>query len=281
MSSPKLKITIVVENSVGRPLPLLGEHGLACLVDCAAGRLLFDTGRGTALLHNLDILGIDAASIDAVVLSHGHDDHTGGLLPLLRKIGPRPVYAHPEIFSERYFAKGSEIRPIGLVHSRNELEAAGARFRLIEECSELAHGLWFSGVIPRRNAVEHGDLSLVIPVAGSWETDPFTDDAALALSTASGLVILLGCAHAGVINTIEHFRRQLGEGKIHAVIGGMHLAPVSDGQYQATESYFAARDNCSTRLGLCHCTGLDRAAALHARFPGRVSFASVGTTYTF
>ena len=281
MSNPSLKITIVVENSVGRPLPLLGEHGFACLVDCAAGRLLFDTGRGSALLHNLNILEIDPASIDAVVLSHGHDDHTGGLMPLLRKIGARPVYAHPEIFSERYFARGGEIRPIGLASSRSELEAAGARFRLIEECTELAHGLWFSGEIPRRNAVEHGDLALVVPVAGSWETDPFADDAALAVTTAAGLVILLGCAHAGVINTVEHFRRQLGESRIHAVIGGMHLAPVSDGQYQATESYFAAREYSSTRLGLCHCTGLERAATLHARFPGRVSFASVGTTYTF
>lgn len=277
--TPAVKFTIVVENTVGSPRPLLGEHGFACLVDCAAGRLLFDTGQGQALLHNLAVLGIDAASIDAVILSHGHYDHTGGVLPLLQLVGPRPVYAHPEIFGERYFMKDDELRPIGMANSRQELEAAGARFRLIEDCSELAHDLWFSGLIPRNNGSEHGDPSLVIPSAKGWKTDPFADDAAVAVMTSHGLVVLLGCAHAGLINTIEHFKTQLRVTQIHAIIGGTHLGPVAEDQYSATETYL--KDHPDMRIGIGHCTGQVRAARLYSHFPDRVSFAATGTAFEF
>lgn len=276
---PAVKLTIVVENTVGSPRPLLGEHGFACLVDCAAGRLLFDTGQGQALLHNLAVLDIDAASIDAVILSHGHYDHSGGLLPLLQQVGPRAVYAHPEIFGERYFMKGDELRPIGMAGSRHELEAVGARFRMIEESTELAHDLWFSGFIPRHNRDEHGDPSLVIPSVKGWKTDPFADDAALAVKTCHGLVVLLGCAHAGLINTVEHFKTQLRETRIHAIIGGTHLGPVAESQYAATETYL--KDHPDMRIGIGHCTGQVRAARLYSRFPDRVSFAAVGTTFEF
>jgi 7,8-dihydropterin-6-yl-methyl-4-(beta-D-ribofuranosyl)aminobenzene 5'-phosphate synthase len=274
-----VRLTVVIENTVGRPLPLLGEHGFACLVDCAAGRLLFDTGRGAALLHNLAVLGIDAASIDAVILSHGHDDHSGGLLPLLQQIGPRPVYAHPDIFGERYFVKGNELRSIGMANSRQELEAAGAHFRLFEEFTELADGLWFSGVVPRCNRDEHGDPSLVVPSASGWKADPFADDAAVAVLTGHGLVVLLGCAHAGLTNTVEHFKAQLQETRVCAVIGGTHLGPVAEEQYTATTAYLAAQP--AMRIGIGHCTGQARAARLYARFPDRVSFAAAGTIFDF
>lgn len=279
MSSGSVKLTVVCENTVGRPLPLLGEHGFACLVDAPAGRLLFDTGRGETLLPNLEILGIDPKSIDAVVLSHGHDDHAGGLLPLLRRIGSRPVFAHRGIFADRYFVKGEEQRRIGLAASQAELEGAGARFRFEDECTDLAKGLWFSGSIPRISPIESGDPSLVLKDAdsGGWRQDPFDDDAALAIETARGLVVLLGCAHAGLINTVEHFSRQPGNHRLHAIIGGTHLGPVGEPQFAATLDYLAELDD--VRLGVGHCTGQVRAARLFNRFPGRVYFASVGSVF--
>lgn len=276
MSKP-VKLTIVCENTVGRPLPLLGEHGFACLVDSGAGRLLFDTGRGLTLLHNLATLGIDPKSIDAVVLSHGHDDHTGGLLPLLQRTGSRPVFAHPGIFAERFFVRDGERRSIGLSAGRAGLEAAGARFRYLDECSEIAGGLWFSGFVPRTSKVESGDPCLVqeSPKSGEMIADPFEDDAALAIETPKGLVILLGCAHAGLINTVEHFRRQLGGRSLHAIIGGTHLGPAGEPQFKATLQYLDALG--ATRLGVSHCTGQTRGALLHDRFPDRVFFASAGS----
>lgn len=274
--SPALRLTIVCENSVGRPLPLIGEHGFACLLDCQAGRILFDTGRGASLLPNLAVLGIDPSTIEAVVLSHGHDDHTGGLLPLLREIGPRPVYAHPGIFAERYHQRTDERRAIGLRVSRGELEEAGARFRLLEEFVELGHGLWFSGPIPRRSPLETGDPALVcIDGHGENYPDPLADDAALAVETPKGLVIVLGCAHAGLINTVEHFRSRLARHSIHVIIGGTHLGPASSGQFEATVRYL--QELGRTRICACHCTGLQQTATLQGRLPKRVFFANVGS----
>ncbi|NJC88702.1 MAG: MBL fold metallo-hydrolase [Desulfuromonas sp.] len=276
MSNP-VKLTIICENTVGRPLPLIGEHGFACLIDSPAGRLLFDTGRGLSLLHNLETLGIDPQSIDAVVLSHGHDDHTGGLLPLLHRTGARPVFAHPGIFAERFFVKGEERRSIGLAVGRTELEAAGARFRYLDECSEIAGGLWFSGCIQRTSPEESGDPCLVqeAPERGKMMADPFEDDAALAVETSRGLVLLLGCAHAGLINTVEHFRRQLGRRPLHAIIGGTHLGSAGEAQFIATVKYLEALG--TTRIGVSHCTGQTRGSLLHGRFPERVFFAAAGS----
>ena len=275
-TTTSLRLTIVCENTVGKPLPLIGEHGFACLLDCQAGRILFDTGRGASLLHNLAVLGIDPASIEAIVLSHGHDDHTGGLLSLLREIGPRPVYAHPGIFAERFHQRGEDRRAIGMQATPVELEKAGAHLRFIEEFTELGHGLWFSGTIPRRSRLEAGDPALVcINGEGEIHGDPLLDDAALAVETPKGLVIVLGCAHAGLINTVDYLRSRLNDRPVHVIIGGMHLGPAPVEQFEATVHYLHQLGR--TRLCACHCTGLQQTATLQTRLPKRVFFASVGS----
>jgi 7,8-dihydropterin-6-yl-methyl-4-(beta-D-ribofuranosyl)aminobenzene 5'-phosphate synthase len=275
-----LQLDIICENTVGRPIPACGEHGFACLLHLPSGVWLFDTGSGDGLLANLAILGHDAQRIAAVVLSHGHYDHCGGLLPLLERIGPRPVYAHPQIFKPRFWQGRHEQRDISLPHSREALTAAGAEFRFRETLTELAPGLYFSGAIPRASLRETGDPHLVQRSADNvrWEPDPLADDAALAIETSRGLVVLLGCAHAGLVNTVEYFRSQLGSPRIHAIIGGTHLGPSSDEQFAATADYLARLD--FDRLGVAHCTGQIRAAQLYARFPNKVFFANVGTTVT-
>lgn len=273
-----VKISIVCENTVGRPIPACGEHGFACLLEGPFGTWLFDTGSGSTLLNNLSVLEHDADAIEGVILSHGHYDHGGGLLPLLQKIGPRPVYAHPEIFRERFWQGQHEERNISLPQSREELESAGASFLLSNDLTELAPGLYLSGKIHRDNSPEKGDPHLVCRAADGrgWSEDDFSDDAALAVQTPKGLLILLGCAHAGLINTIEHFRRNLKGQRIHAIVGGTHLGPASDTQFEATVAYLLQLD--FDRLGVSHCTGQSRSAQLHARFPNKVFFANVGTT---
>ena len=273
-----LQLDIVCENTVGRPIAACGEHGFACLLQTSAGRWLFDTGSGETLLANLVALHLDPRNLDGIILSHGHYDHCGGLLTLLRKTGPRRVYAHPEIFSTRFWNGQHEQRDISLPFTRNELEAAGAEFVFIKDFAELAPGIHFSGEIAREAALETGDPHLVrrTDSGDSWTTDPFADDAALAIETDKGLVILLGCAHAGLINTVEWFRRNLGEPRIHAIVGGTHLGPASDEQFSATVDYLARLE--FDRLGVSHCTGQIRSAQLYAKFPNKVFFANVGTT---
>ena len=273
-----LQLDIVCENTVGRPIAACGEHGFACLLQTSAGRWLFDTGSGETLLANLAALHLDPRNLDGIILSHGHYDHCGGLLTLLRQTGPRRVYAHPGIFSTRFWSGQHEQRDISLPFSRHELEAAGAKFVFIKDFTELAPGIHFSGEIAREAALETGDPHLVrrSDSGDSWTTDPFADDAALAIDTDKGLVILLGCAHAGLINTVEWFRRNLGEPRIHAIVGGTHLGPASVEQFSATVDYLARLE--FDRLGVSHCTGQIRSAQLYAKFPNKVFFANVGTT---
>ena len=273
-----LQLDIVCENTVGRPIAACGEHGFACLLQTSAGRWLFDTGSGETLLANLAALDLDPRDLDGIILSHGHYDHCGGLLTLLRKTGPRRVYAHPEIFSTRFWNGQHEQRDISLPFTRNELEAAGAEFVFIKYFAELAPGIHFSGEIAREAALETGDPHLVrrSDTGDSWTSDPFADDAALAIDTDKGLVILLGCAHAGLINTVEWFRQNLDEPRIHAIVGGTHLGPANDEQFSATVDYLARLE--FDRLGVSHCTGQIRSAQLYAKFPNKVFFANVGTT---
>ncbi len=273
-----LQLAIICENTVGRPISACGEHGFSCLMTTPAGCWLFDTGSGETLLKNLDALGYDARDIDAVILSHGHYDHCGGLLPLLKAVGPRPVHAHPQLFAQRFWLGQHEQRDISLPYSRAELDSAGARFDFIDSFTELAAGIYFSGTIPRSAPHESGDPHLVRRSTDGvgWTADEFADDAALAIETPRGLVILLGCAHSGLINTVEHFRRELGCPRIHAIVGGTHLGPASDEQFSATLDYLKRLD--FDRLGVSHCTGQVRSAQLHAQFPNKVFFANVGTT---
>ncbi len=273
-----MQLAIICENTVGRPISACGEHGFACLVKTPAGTWLFDTGGGETLLANLTALEYDAHQIDGIILSHGHYDHCGGLLPLLKAVGSRPVYAHSQIFDERFWQGEHERRDISLPYKRSDLESAGARFNFSDTFTELVPGLYFSGTIPRHNPLESGDPHLVRRSMDSkgWVVDDFPDDAALAVETSKGLVVLLGCAHAGLINTVEHFRDKLGKPRIHTIIGGTHLGPASDEQFSATLDYLTRLD--FDRLGVSHCTGQIRSAQLHARFPNKVFFANVGTS---
>ena len=273
-----LHLDIVCENTVGRPIAACGEHGFSCLVRTDSGAWLFDTGSGKTLLANLEALELDANQIDAVILSHGHYDHCGGLLPLLQKIGPRRIYSHSQVFSERFWQGQHEERNISLPYRREDLEASGASFSYLDRLTEISPGIHFSGEIPRFDPLEKGDLHLVRRAENGegWIADEFVDDAAVAITTPKGLVVLLGCAHSGLVNTVEHFRRELGPSRIHAIIGGTHLGPASDDQFAATIVYLKQLD--FDRLGVSHCTGQIRSAQLYAHFPNKVFFANVGTT---
>jgi 7,8-dihydropterin-6-yl-methyl-4-(beta-D-ribofuranosyl)aminobenzene 5'-phosphate synthase len=190
--------------------------------------------------------------VRTVVLSHGHYDHTGGLLDVLSRTGPVDVIAHPGIFVERYWVGEHEQRAIGIPFARARLESLGAHFHL--------------------HLMAAGSDDLLVP-------DSFPDDASLIIETAKGLVLLVGCAHAGLVNTLQMVREQTGCPHLYAVLGGTHLAPASDEQFTGTVR--ALRAFGVERIGVSHCTGLPRAAQLYAEFGGRFFFASVGTTLEF
>ena len=278
----KLKVTILVENTVGVPLRLLSEWGLSMLLDFGDERILFDTGEQGNLISNAQILGHDLRQIDRVILSHGHYDHTGGLLKFLQYRGRVPVHAHPDLFTGHYGLglNGQSNRYLGVPFSLEELESAGAEFRWHREPVELRPGLWLSGEIPRATAFERVDNKLVELKEGQTVQDTIPDDFSLFYVTDQGLIILLGCAHAGLVNIVEHAKRVTGEDRVRAIIGGTHLGPAALDQQQQTINYLRGLRDL-TCLAPNHCTGLSMMSKLAAEFPGIYTWAAAGTTLEF
>lgn len=271
------RITVLCENSVGPISGTLGEHGFAALVEPSVGdAILFDTGQGLTLLHNARRTNKNLSAVGAVAISHGHFDHTGGLLPYLQEYGPRRVYGHPDIFRHRYRVKDTgECYPIGIPHDREMLESAGAAFDLSTAFRELAPGVYLSGEIPRATAFESGDQGLFCDCTGQ-ELDPTMDDQSLVLETDKGLVILLGCCHAGLINTLEHIAYTTGRRDVYALIGGTHLAFCSQEQMEKTIQ--GVKGMGVRKIAAGHCTGFAAAARLSREVPREFQVALVGYT---
>lgn len=272
-----IRCTILCENSVPSQFGLIGEHGFACHVETPQGCYLFDTGQGQGLLGNARILQKDLRELRAIILSHGHYDHTGGLPDALHQTGPIDVFGHPSLFAARYRATGKLQRFIGIPHRREYLEALGARFRLESRWQQLGPGVFLSGEISRETSYEKGDAKMTAVTADGerLSPDPLRDDLSLVIDAPSGLVVLLGCAHAGLINILRQVLRQMPGKRIHTVLGGTHLDFADDAQFEQT---LAALDEFGIeRLAVSHCTGLPRAAQLQTRLGQRFCFASVGT----
>ncbi|PLX85545.1 MAG: MBL fold metallo-hydrolase [Desulfuromonas sp.] len=274
-----VQLTVLCENSVTSPTGLIGEHGFACHLRTEQGNFLFDTGSGLGLENNARLLGIDLRQLTGVILSHGHADHSGGLTQLLRHSGPIDVYAHPDIFKPRLSCSAAEERQIGLPHTRTELEALGARFHLSRSPQQLAPGLILSGEIPRRTDFESGDPNLCCrSPQGVLHSDPIDDDLSLFVQTDRGLSVLLGCAHAGLINILDQAQALLSPDNIHCVAGGTHLMFADDARLRQTLHYLDRYQ--IDRFGAAHCTGLQQATRLAAHFQDRFFFAAAGTRIT-
>jgi 7,8-dihydropterin-6-yl-methyl-4-(beta-D-ribofuranosyl)aminobenzene 5'-phosphate synthase len=271
------RITILCENSVARPFGLLGEHGFACYLETPQGDYLFDTGQGQTLIPNARQLNKDLGAIKALLISHGHYDHTGGLPHLLEGCKGLDIYGHPGIFISRYWEIEGQRRYLGIPYKRNYLESMGARFHLSRELVEIGPGVYLTGEIPRQNVFEKGDSQqlAVAPTGEIMRPDPVVDDLSMVVDSPKGLVLVLGCAHAGVINIIEYVSEKFGGKQIHAIVGGTHLGFAGDKQFEETLKVF---DRFRIeKIGVSHCTGLPRAAQLNARLGERFFFANVGT----
>ena len=271
------QLTVLCENSVGKVVHAIGEHGFACLVETDHGPFLFDTGQGLGILHNCRALGLSLDRIRGIILSHGHFDHVGGLEQVLDQTGSCPVYGHPDLFKERYWVGKYEQRANGVPVSQACLEEQGAAFNLSPEFRELVPGLWLSGEIPRHSTLEHPDPALCFRGHnGDLIPDRIEDDCSLVLESSKGLVVLLGCAHAGLANILNYIAAKMNVDHIYAVVGGMHLAPATAEQFDLAVSVLQRYK--VQKIGVGHCTGQRRSAELYARFPSETFFLSVGET---
>lgn len=307
------QVTILVDNYTDLLLPDLegvkrlrvvppdapmAEHGLAYLITTQIGdkrhTVLMDAGiSGLCLNHNAALLPTSLAAIfgevthtiqdiECIVLSHGHFDHFAGLPAFLEQIGKNvPLIVHPDAFVTRRVQLGPESYVDMPLLKEEDLTAAGATVDKRGEPSTVADGaILVSGKVARTTGFETGSLGLQARHGGEWVTDPFYDDQAVAFRLkGKGLVVLGGCSHSGIINTIAHMRKVTGIGDVHTVMGGFHLSGPSEVFIEPTVA--AMQEIKPERIVPTHCTGWKAMDAFAEAMPEAFVLNSVGTTYLF
>lgn len=271
----KFKITTLVDNTVSAGRGLIGEHGLSFLIETRDRKILFDTGQGYALLHNADLLGVRLEDVDTVVLSHGHYDHTGGLEGLLKKNRHFSLYAHPDVFKEKFSKRSGTIHSIGIPIKRDVLEQQGIRLVLSPDPSLIAPGVRSTGFIPMETSYETLDDSFLSRQDDNLIRDELSDDQALILETVRGTAVVLGCAHRGPVNTLKHVFELTGDKPIYALLGGLHLMNTSKKKIdQVVESLLKIAPE---KIIAGHCTGFDALLSLCRMMPDGVRMNHVGS----
>lgn len=246
------EITFLVEDRAGAP-GLVAEHGLSLWLDLDGRGVLFDTGRSDAFLRNAARLGVDLSRAEAIVLSHGHYDHGGGAEDALRAAPGAILAAHPDVLSTHLKKEKGTCRDIGLPRSALvALRNLGPRFCAVTVPTEIIPGLFATGPVPRLTDFEDVGGPFVKDRQGKY-LDDLTDDQSLFFTTAAGLCVVSGCAHAGIVNTLRYAARLAGVEQVDAVIGGMHLLAASRDRLERT---LEAMRELDVRLTApAHCTG--------------------------
>jgi 7,8-dihydropterin-6-yl-methyl-4-(beta-D-ribofuranosyl)aminobenzene 5'-phosphate synthase len=273
-----LRITTLSENTAGFP-GVLAEWGLSILVETDDLKVLLDTGASISVPRNAPIFGLDLSAIDKIVLSHGHYDHTGGLKEVLKQVGKQvEVIAHPDIWAQKYARGQGFERYIGVPFPIEDLENLGASFTMIREPVWITDNIVTTGEIPMTEEFEVLDRNLYVKENGNWRNDDLLDDRALIIKTDEGLVIILGCAHRGAINTVRHAQEITGVKSIHTVIGGTHLMNASE--VRVLRTGIALQELGVQRVGVSHCTGLHSAMLLAQQLGEAFFFNNTGTSIT-
>ncbi len=275
-----ITVTLLCENNA-RGRGILGEHGLAFWIDTGCHRVLFDTGQGLALVPNSHRLGIDLATADAIVLSHGHYDHVGGLAQAMAAAPHAQIHLHPAATEPKFSAATG--KPPGARISIPLME--GHLFQTPDrpiiasaEPHQIVPGVWTTGEIPRSNDFEDAGGPFYLD-AELTRADPIRDEQSLYVFTAEGIVLLCGCAHAGVINTLAHLDRLTNHTPVRLILGGWHLENASP--RRLAETIRALRQHPGPSLAFCHCTGAAASRRLWQEFPDRCLPAHAGAQWTF
>lgn len=274
------RITILVDNTIMELIPngkivtrlskpgnsFICEHGFSVLIEAEGKKILLDTGAtGIAVTRNLNLLGINIGDIDAIVLSHGHNDHTGGLSSF-----PVRIIAHPDAFFERYLVIPNGDK-FDLTCPRSDSFMKKVEFH--RGPVKLARGVWTTGEIKRRHSWEMLNI-FEIKRDGKIESDDIMDDQGIVINSKKGLVVISGCGHSGIINTIEHAIEISGIKDVYCVIGGFHLIGPGEGKIDRTIKELK-RLNIK-KIVPVHCTGFEAIKRISIEMPNEFEYGTAG-----
>jgi len=279
MKMEDTKITVLVDNKGATGLRT--EHGFSLWVEAEGRNILFDTGQGSALTHNARQLGVPLEKTDTLVLSHGHYDHTGGMAELLTVAPKARVVLHPGAVIARYsVGSGRPPRAIGMPQSaRDAMERLpDGGVIVVLKPLRLTAATGVTGPIPRETAYEDVGGPFFLDPRGE-RRDAIEDDQALWIGTPKGLIVCVGCSHAGLINTLKYARWVSGIQEIRAVIGGLHLRRANDRRLKKTLD--ALRSLSPGMIAPCHCTGEGAVRALKDGMGTRVARCHAGMSFLF
>lgn len=256
-----MRLKVLVDNNTYIDQYYWGEPGVSFYIEDGDHALLFDLGYSGLFLKNARTMGIDLEKVKTVVLSHGHDDHTRGLIPLFECPWPQPleVIAHPHSFNE----KEADGLKISAPYSREEM-AALCHLTTTAKPYRITERITFLGEIPRIIPFEKPEPIGRQRLGGELVDDYLLDDSALVYQGDQGLFIITGCSHSGICNIIEQAKRVTGDERVCGVIGGFHLFEVT-ARVEQTIEYF--KNNKIRELYPCHCTSFSVKAAIHRVIP--------------
>ena len=258
------RLSVLTDDTVASDA-YLSEHGLSILIALANGhRWLFDTGTTDIFLMNAERMGISLDNLTGIAISHGHDDHAGGLAFYPRLKGEPPIYGHPYIWHKQYeIKKGEPVRIIGMPYLARKY--ADPHFKPINNVAKLDEDLYFFTDIPR----EPGSYAPTQPKFFNEDGTgpcPIIDDATLIVRTPRGLVVIFGCAHAGYVNILKAIGREFPGEKVLSVVGGLHLQGASDKVLAEAVVYTETVKADGFNFYGGHCTGSQAIAAFKEKF---------------
>jgi len=267
-----MKITILNENTVYKR-GLSAEHGLSLYIECHGRKILFDVGQSDVFLRNAGNLGVDLQDLDAVILSHGHYDHCGGMEALVKEIELPKVYITKKAFEEKknINSDGVTYRNIGIDWDKSLL---GDRVVEVEEKCEISEGIYLLQGIPYANDFEEPGKGLMVWKNEELIVDKMEDEQILVIEEDDRLHVFLGCSHPGIINALNYVKREFPGKKIDSLLAGMHLKGAAN---QRLERTFDELEQFDIELMMpVHCTGQEAIVRMKRRFPSQCRIVTCG-----
>lgn len=278
MAIDDVDITLLVDDASNSDLT--AEHGLSVWIETTHHHILFDTGQGPALATNAELLNIDLSQTQFLVLSHGHYDHTGGIPHVLQCNRDIELFCHPCAVQPRYNILSDVTKSIHMPRASMAAldKHSNRRLHWVSEPVRLCEDIGLTGPIPRKSTFEDDGGPFFLDPNGRRK-DHIDDDMALWINTSKGLVVFMGCCHAGLTNTLHHIRHLSGVSTIRAVIGGFHLTGAGPKRIAQTLSGLEEMDPAV--IVACHCTGEKAVATFRTVLNGRVSKGYAGMRLIF